>query len=250
MAGADFSVSLWIALFLASIWGGGRLFGKLKIPPILGQLFVGVIFGPAVLDVVPYASNGLLCTSILGSPAETSDVYGRMLAATSSSGNASAASCVQQDWYRWFDSGSRSHLPSIWEFMGNTGVLLMICESGMHIHFEKVRLVGRKALFVAIFGTFLPIGVGMLVVGLLFRRADGERDFWPSGFAAGCAFAPTSVGISIKLLEESKMLNTLAGQTTLTAAFIDDVFSLVLLVLLASLAEGQVTARVGVRGSG
>ena len=70
------------------------------------------------------------------------------------------------------------------------------------------------------------------------------------GFAAGCALAPTSVGISIKLLSDAKMLNSMAGQTTLTAAFIDDVFSLVLLVLLASLAEGQVTARVGVRGLG
>jgi|TARA_B110001469_G_scaffold120191_1_gene128442 Kef-type K+ transport system membrane component KefB len=47
------------------------------------------------------------------------------------------------------------------------------------------------------------------------------------------------VGISIKLLSDAKMLNSLAGQTTLTAAFIDDVFSLVLLVLLASLSEGQ-----------
>ena len=47
------------------------------------------------------------------------------------------------------------------------------------------------------------------------------------------------VGISIKLLSDAKMLNSMAGQTTLTAAFIDDVFSLVLLVLLASLSEGQ-----------
>ena len=59
---------------------------------------------------------------------------------------------------------------------------------------------------------------------------------------------PNQVGISIKLLSDAKMLNSMAGQTTLTAAFIDDVFSLVLLVLLASLAEGQVRARVGVRG--
>ena len=56
------------------------------------------------------------------------------------------------------------------------------------------------------------------------------------------------MGISIKLLSDAKMLNSMAGQTTLTAAFIDDVFSLVLLVLLASLAEGQVRARVGVTG--
>lgn len=51
------------------------------------------------------------------------------------------------------------------------------------------------------------------------------------------------VGISIKLLEESKMLSSLAGQTTLTAAFIDDVFSLVTLVIMLKLAQGTPTAR-------
>ena len=38
------------------------------------------------------------------------------------------------------------------------------------------------------------------------------------------------------------MLNSLAGQTTLTAAFVDDVFSLVLLVLLNALAAGSANA--------
>ena len=75
---------------------------------------------------------------------------------------------------------------------------------------KQVRQVGRKAFVVAIFGTFLPLLAGVAVVGLLF---DGE--YYPSGFAAGCAFAPTSIDISIKLLEESKMLNTLAGQVPL-----------------------------------
>jgi Kef-type K+ transport system membrane component KefB len=113
----------------------------------------------------------------------------------------------------------------------------MIFESGMHIDFSKVKIIGRQAFVVAVFGTLGPLLTGLLFVGLLF---DGE--FYPSGFAAGCAFAPTSVGISIKLLEESKMLNSMAGQTTLTAAFIDDVFSLVTLVIMQSLAAGELTA--------
>merc|ERR1719230_1371690 len=69
---------------------------------------------------------------------------------------------------------------------------------------------------------------------------DEKLAFYPWGFAAGCSLAPTSVGISIKLLDESKMLNSIAGQTTLTAAFIDDVFSLVTLVILQLLAAGDI----------
>ena len=114
------------------------------------------------------------------------------------------------------------------------GVTLLIMESGMHINFEKVKVIGGKAFVVAIIGTAAPMVMGMLLVAALF-----PGKLYPEGFAAGCALAPTSVGISIKLLSDAKMLNSMAGQTTLTAAFIDDVFSLVLLVLLASLSEGQ-----------
>jgi len=74
---------------------------------------------------------------------------------------------------------------------------------------------------------------------MLLTEAFFPGRLYPDGFAAGCALAPTSVGISIKLLDDAKMLNSVAGQTTLTAAFVDDVFSLVLLVVLASLAPGD-----------
>ena len=140
---------------------------------------------------------------------------------------------VYNDWERWYLD---YHLASIWEFSGAIGVTLMIMESGMHIHFDKVSAVGKNAFVVAVVGTSLPIIVGFLVTGALFSSAFPDYAFYPWGFAAGCAFAPTSVGISIKLLDESKMLNSLAGQTTLIAAFIDDVFSLVTLVILNKLA--------------
>ena len=42
-----------------------------------------------------------------------------------------------------------------------------------------------------------------------------------------------------RLLEEAKILNTLAGQTTLTAAFTDDIFALGTLVFMTSLSAGD-----------
>ena len=91
------------------------------------------------------------------------------------------------------------------------GVTLLIMESGMHINFEKVKVIGGKAFVVAIIGTAAPMVMGMLLVAALF-----PGKLYPEGFAAGCALAPTSVGISIKLLSDAKMLNSMAGQTTLT----------------------------------
>lgn len=127
-------------------------------------------------------------------------------------------------------------LPNIWSEAGTIGVTLMIMESGMHINFEKVARVWKGSLMVAILGTFLPIITGLLCVGLLF-----EGRFYPDGLAAGIALAPTSVGIAIKLLEENEQMHSAPGQTILAAAFVDDIFSLVALVIMMKLSEGNVT---------
>ena len=86
----------------------------------------------------------------------------------------------------------------IWSFAGTFGVTLLIMESGMHINFEKVALVGGRAFVVAILGTLLPLVFGMLLTDAFFPGT-----LYPDGFAAGCALAPTSVGISIKLIPDA-----------------------------------------------
>jgi len=251
MGGFDFEVALQISCFLFAMWFVSWAFEKVKIPPILGQMVVGIFLGPNGMDMVPYASNGL-CTERLLDPVPSGSGSGAgYLTNVSDAGSfgdemahnhrmlAGAGDCKSVQWDRW-ETGVP--LTNIWTFVGNVGVTLMIMESGMHIHFDKVAAVGKKATIVAIFGTALPIVFGIVVVGALTMGEDAELAFYPWGFAAGCAFAPTSVGISIRLLDESKMLNSMAGQTTLIAAFIDDVFSLVTLVILQTLAKCQISA--------
>ena len=247
-----------VVLFIASVWLVGRFFKCCRQPAILGYLLTGILMGPQMLDIVPYASDGLCETPISsawlaphGSGFRRLDVLivGRHLAGgdaeaeyANATAHGSSANCYDMPWERWYahqpEGGSR-YTTSIWTTIGNVGVTLMIFQSGMHIHFDKVAQVGRKAFVVAIFGTALPLLTGMAFVALLW----GNDHLYPSGFAAGCAFAPTSIDISIKLLEESKMLNSMAGQTTLTAAFTDDIFSLTTLVMMKSLAVGKPSAQ-------
>ena len=236
MAGVSFDLLIGMMFFLIAVWGSGRVFRMAALPAILGEFMAGVLLGPNFLDIVPYASNGECDTIIFPNDesGSSSSSVGRMLA-----GSVDGPPCKANLMWtpRWTMSdttvvGDQMHTPDIWSFMGTVGVTLLIMESGMHINFEKVKQIGGQALIVAIVGTTMPLILGMLLVGALF----GQDAMYPDGFAAGCALAPTSVGISIKLLSDAKMLNSMAGQTTLTAAFIDDVFSLVLLVLLSSLA--------------
>lgn len=105
----------------------------------------------------------------------------------------------------------------------------MIFESGLHVDFTMLKKVGPKASVVAVFGTFLPLLSGMFVM-MLF---DQERyTIWPVGLACGVTLAPTSVGMALKMLGERKQLGEEYGQLIVTAAFVDDILSLVALTML------------------
>eukprot|EP00928_Gymnodinium_smaydae_P016735 TRINITY_DN1632_c0_g1_i1.p1 TRINITY_DN1632_c0_g1~~TRINITY_DN1632_c0_g1_i1.p1 ORF type:complete len:1010 (+),score=215.35 TRINITY_DN1632_c0_g1_i1:322-3030(+) len=125
--------------------------------------------------------------------------------------------------------------PNVFTMIGHTGVSMMIFESGMHFDFEKARIVGPWACVVAVLGTLLPLGAGMLLVWLYGEPA------YPDGLAAGVALAPTSIGIALKLLLEAKQLQKDFGQAIITAAFVDDILSLVAFNVLFSATSGQFT---------
>ena len=58
MSGVDFSFLAGVILFLFATWMTGRLFRAAKLPGILGELFMGILLGPNVFDLVPFASDG------------------------------------------------------------------------------------------------------------------------------------------------------------------------------------------------
>merc|ERR1719343_711034 len=109
----------------------------------------------------------------------------------------------------------------------------MIFESGMHFDFEQAKKVGGWACAVAVLGTCLPLLSGMGVIMLFgYPLMDG--------FAAGTSLAPTSVGIALRLLHEAQSLQTYFGQAIITAAFVDDILSLMLYNILFSI-QGTIT---------
>ena len=119
--------------------------------------------------------------------------------------------------------------PDVFTLIGHAGVALMIFESGMHFDFQKAKKVGPRACAVAVLGTLLP-----LLAGALLTMSYGKA-FFPQGVAAGTALAPTSVGIALRLLGEAGVLKEDFGQAIITAAFVDDILSLVLFNVLFSL---------------
>lgn len=105
----------------------------------------------------------------------------------------------------------------------------------MHLNVNKVMNwdIGGHAFLVAVFGTLLPVGLAIACFSLFGFEP------YPHGLAAGFSLAPTSVGISLALLSQARQLNSRGGQVIMSAAFLDDVFSVICLVVMTNLASGN-----------
>ena len=123
---------------------------------------------------------------------------------------------------------NRLHAGSEISTLGNLGVLMLMLLVGLETDLESVKSVGRTAFLVAFLGALLPV-----VFGFFAARALGETD--RVSFFIGVALSATSVSITAATLRELGKLNSLAGQTILVAAVLDDI----LVLLLVSLVGGN-----------
>eukprot|EP01047_Picozoa_sp_COSAG01_P001301 COSAG01_NODE_28_length_36622_cov_14.695751_30_plen_963_part_00 len=121
---------------------------------------------------------------------------------------------------------------------GVFGVTLMIFESGLHVDFAMLRKVGAKASLVAVLGTFGPLFAGL---GMIMSFDPDMYKLWPVGLSVGVSLAPTSVGMALKMLGEKKQLGEEYGQLIVTAAFVDDILSLVALTMLLQIGLAEST---------
>ncbi|CEL94064.1 unnamed protein product [Vitrella brassicaformis CCMP3155] len=265
MAGGGFQAILKTTGFLALIWMGSKLSKMMGVSTILAEIAVGMVAGPSVANgwVLPneygncVAHYEYFCTEIKSDSAilkilegteeatKYEDQWMAKFAKDHCSLTGAAGEKEREKCYDKCKEEEHHHCgsePSIFELLGTIGVSLVIFESGMHFDFERVRKVGVGAFIVAVIGTCLPLAMGAIFVGYILPHKESvsiEED----GVSAGIALAPTSVGISIKLLTETKQLGTDYGQAIVTAAFVDDVFSLIAFIILQQL--GQEGGNIG-----
>jgi len=112
------------------------------------------------------------------------------------------------------------------------GVVFLMFYVGLEIRVKDLFAVGRTAILVGILGIIFPLvfGLGsMLLIG---------RDIIESLFIATAILA-TSVGISVKVLQDLGLIKHRVAYIILGAAVLDDILALIVLALVKGLAKGQ-----------
>ncbi len=125
--------------------------------------------------------------------------------------------------------------------LSELGVVILLLEIGLETDLAQLVRVGGASSAVALVGVVLPFALGYLVVrGLGFDNLVA--------IVSGASLTATSVGITARVLSDLDRLHQPEGQIILGAAIIDDVIGLVILAVVAGLAEGQEITFGGVAG--
>lgn len=118
------------------------------------------------------------------------------------------------------------------ETLAEIGVIVLLFNAGLETHIDELFKVGKPAVLTAILGVVFPF-VGGYFVGKLFNYPDVENLF------IGTTFVATSVGITIRVLQEFGYAKRLSAKIILAAAILDDILGLLVLAIVKNVAIGK-----------
>ncbi len=112
------------------------------------------------------------------------------------------------------------------------GVIFLLFHVGLEIRVKDMFAVGRTAVFVGLLGVLFPLAMGFLTVFWL------GFPFVESLFIATAILA-TSVGISVKVLQDMGLIKHKVAYIVLGAAVLDDILALIVLAIVKGLARQE-----------
>ncbi len=117
------------------------------------------------------------------------------------------------------------------KLLSEIGIILLLFHIGLEVDFDILKKTGIQAFIVAVIGAFLPVilgyGVGRYFMGL----SDVASLF------VGGTLAATSIGITVRILQEMGKMKYRASQIILAAAIVDDILGVLLLTMLYEFAQ-------------
>lgn len=214
MVGGPERILLYLALILVGARVGGEIASRLKQPPVVGEILVGVLIGPSLLGLLP--------------PFEILDAANQFFAGAATAPFAPA------------DYPTAQNL-AILALLAELGVLILLFEVGLESNLAEFRRVGVSAGLVGFYGVLFSLAIGWLASDLFARRIDWVLT--PAAQAqphllhafVGATLTATSVGITARVLRDIQKIRTNEAQIILGAAVFDDVLGLIVLAIVGGL---------------
>lgn len=125
----------------------------------------------------------------------------------------------------WIQPSDTSHT------IAELGAIFVLFSAGLQTSPGNLIRVGGKAIQVALAGVVLPF-----VLGFAYMKLRGDAS--AEAIFVGAAMVATSVGITARVLGDLRVLATRAAQIIMGAAVFDDILGLLLLAVVAGVAEG------------
>ena len=200
------AIQLGIILIAAKV-GGETAMRWFKVPPVLGELTIGIIIGP-------YALGGMHLFGI--APFFPSPAQGTAISVS----------------------------PELYSFAQISAIVLLFT-AGMDTDLKLFLRYAGPGAAIAAGGVLLPFvfGAGATVVfaPLLFGNHISLTD--PRALFMGAIMTATSVGITGRVLGDLGRLATPEGVTVLAAAVLDDVLGILVLTIVVGMSSaGSITA--------
>jgi Kef-type K+ transport system membrane component KefB len=118
----------------------------------------------------------------------------------------------------------------IFTLLAEVGVVFLLFEVGLHTNVSRLLNTGKKPLIVASVGFIAPI-----ILGFILARAFGLTTLM--ALFIGGTLSATSIGITMRVLQDLQKQHSHEAQIVLGAAIIDDVFGVLLLSMLYNFAQ-------------
>jgi len=172
----------------------------------------------------------LLILGIIISPSAISLAYPALASAVSSIFSAFGVDIHLTDYIPHIVPTDEGSFISIFAKLGSIFLLF-----GVGLHSEINRIFNRRNFLVALAGVILPFLGGYFYAGMT------GHNFAYSLFL-GAALTATSVGVTVAVLQEFKVLDMEFAKVILGAAVIDDILSLLVLSLVKNIPSGGMDA--------
>src|SRR5688500_10572298 len=127
--------------------------------------------------------------------------------------------------------------------LAEVGVILLMFGVGLHFHLEDLLKVRNVAV---------PGAIGQSLVATLLGVAAALAFGWPlkSGLVLGMAMSVASTVVLIRVLTDNRMLDTPHGHVAVGWLIVEDVFTVIVLVLIPALGTGGAAPEAAHAASG